>query len=315
MKQRFNFNFMGKKKIWYSIAIAVIIVGVISLVVNGLNLGIDFTGGTILQVQYSKDVSLEDVRDLVTANVEQPPTIQQGDNNQFSIRTSQMTDEQNIALLEKLDTLGKYQVLRNEMIGPVIGAHMLNNAKWALLVAAVLMLIYITIRFRFNFAIGAIIALIHDVFIMVTIFALFKINVDSSFIAAVLTIIGYSINNTIVIFDRIRENSRFKAKMEFGELVNTSINQTLTRTINTIVAILVLLLCLLFLGGETTRIFVLALTIGIIAGFFSSVFLVGPIVTDLTKKFGDKKHVTGKASTKVDSNPNLTKKNKVATSK
>ncbi len=307
MKQKFNFNFIGKKKIWYSLAIALFIASVIGLVVNnGLNLGIDFTGGSILQVQYTSDVTLEDVRDVVTANVEQPPTIQQGDKNQFTIRTAEMTDEENTTLLEKLGTLGKLQVLRNDMIGPVVGKQLISNARWALIVAGILMLIYITIRFRFNFALAAILALIHDVFIMVGVFAIFKINVDSAFIAAVLTIIGYSINNTIVIFDRIRENSRFSSKMEFGELVNTSINQTLKRTINTIVAILILLLCLLFLGGDTTKIFMLALTVGIIAGFFSSVFLVGSVVTDLSKKFGNKQ-VKGKSKT--------VKKNKVVTSK
>ena len=150
------------------------------------------------------------------------------------------------------------------------------------------MLLYITIRFKFNYAITAILALAHDVLVMLSVFAIFRIEVDSSFVAAILTIVGYSINNTIIIFDRIRENTGYNSKQEFSLLVNQSINQTISRTVNTVLAVLILLIALLIFGGDTTKNFVLALTVGMVAGFYSSVFLVGNLLNDITKRFGAK---------------------------
>ncbi len=280
--KEFHFDFIGKRKIWYIIALIVLIPGICMWIFAGLNLGIDFTGGNILQVSYQSDVELADVRAVVSEYVDQTPAVNQSEGNQFLIKTEEMEENESQALRDALSELGDdMSVLRSGRIGPVIGSELLSNARWALLLAAILMLAYITFRFRFHNAITAIVALLHDVMIIISIFAIFQIEVDSSFIAIVLTIVGYSINNTIVIFDRIRENDKYGGQKNFAELVNLSINQTLGRTINTSIAVLILLLCMLFFGGATTRMFILGLSIGIVAGFYSSVFLVGSFLVEL----------------------------------
>lgn len=282
--KEYKFDFLGKKKIWYLIAALVIIPGMLVWMFMGLNLGIDFTGGSILQVGYESDLELSDVRQIVTEHVSQTPSVNETDNNQFLIRTEELDQEESQALIDDLSALGEMTVLRSELIGPIIGSELLRNARWALFLAAALMLGYITLRFKFNYALTAIVALLHDVLVIISVFAILRIEVDSAFIATILTIVGYSINNTIVIFDRIRENSKYSNKKSFAEKVNLSINQTLTRTINTVVAVLILLVCLMIFGGATTKMFIFGLSVGMVAGFFSSVFLVGPILTVLQER-------------------------------
>ena len=179
-------------------------------------------------------------------------------------------------------------VMRNDFIGPTVGKELLSSARWAVLIAGILMLAYITIRFRFNYAVTSIIGLLHDILVIISVFTIFRVEINSYFIAALLTIVGYSINNTIVIFDRIRENSGLHGKMDPKDLINTSINETLGRTINTVIAVLILLFSLLLFGGATTKNFILALTVGMFAGFFSSVFLVGSALYDISSKMGYK---------------------------
>ena len=271
------------------IALAFIIPGLIVMIFAGMNLGIDFTGGSILEVKYTDaDVDMADVRAVVTSVVQQTPSINESGDNTFLIRTEEMEEEESAALIDALGELGTLSVERSERIGPIIGKELMQNARWALLIAGILMLLYITIRFRFNYAVTAVLALMHDVFVVTSIFVIFRIEIDSSFIAAILTIVGYSINNTIVIFDRIRENELYYSRKERTQLINLSINQTLTRTINTVLAVLFLLFSLLFFGGATTKTFILALSVGMFAGFFSSVFLVGNLFGDITSRLSTK---------------------------
>ncbi|MCL1975290.1 MAG: protein translocase subunit SecD [Firmicutes bacterium] len=290
--RKFKVDFIGKQKVFYAISLLVIIPGLVCLFLNGLNLGIDFTGGNILQIQYDQKVDQAQVRDIVNGFVSQTPSIQQSEDNQFLIRTEILKagrsgeEGGDTQLIEALGALGKVTVLRNEFIGPIIGAELLSNARWALLIAAILMLAYITLRFQLNFAITAVMALLHDALIVLSIFAIFRIEVDSAFIAAILTIIGYSINNTIVVFDRIRENVHHQERMTARDLINLSINQTFTRSVNTVLAVLFLLFSLLILGGETTKIFMLALAVGMVAGFFSSLCLVGNFLEQISRKNG-----------------------------
>lgn len=284
--KQFSFNFVGKKLLWYIIALCVIVPGLVVLCISGLNQGIDFTGGTYMIVRYDQAVELSDVREVVSRNVEQTPTINESEDNTFTIKTEELTNESSDALLADLETLGQMTVRSNQLVGPVIGSELLRNAKLALIIAGVLMLLYITIRFKFNFALTAILALCHDVLVLISIFAIFRIEVNSYFIAAILTILGYSINNTIVVYDRIRENIGLQNQKDSAAIVNASINETLTRSINTTLAVLILLLSLLFFGGETTRDFVLAMTIGVCAGFFSSSFLAGNLLLDLSNLIG-----------------------------
>lgn len=278
---------VNKRKLWYAISAVLLLVGVVSLLFRGLNLGIDFTGGNIMQLQFSQTVTSEELRSVVSSYVEATPTIQASDNNVFLIRTEDMPEEQSNQLLTQVESeLGSFEILRNERIGPVIGAELIANAWWALLLALALMLLYITIRFRFNFAVSAIVPLMHDALMVLGIFSILQVEVDSTFVAAILTVLGYSINSTIVIFDRIRENRELHPKQGFTDLINESINQTLGRSINTSVAVLLLVLCLFLFGGDTTKAFSLALVIGVIAGAYSSVFIAGSILSDLTRLRG-----------------------------
>lgn len=295
-----NINFISKKKIFYIIALILIVPGLIMTAFSGLNAGIEFTGGTRIVVSYTDDVELSAVRDTVSGIVSQTPTVNESTEGSFSIRTETLSEEDQASLIASLGELGTLDSTKTNitLIGPTIGSELLRNALWALLIAAVLILVYITIRFKFNYALTAIVALLHDVLVIISIFAIFRIEVESAFIAAILTTIGYSINNTIIIFDRVRENSGLYGKKELPVLVNESINQTLGRTINTILAVLFLLLALMIFGGETTKIFILAMVIGLVAGFFSSVCLVGNLLIDITrltsKKGSSKKVATAK---------------------
>ncbi len=297
-----NFDFLGRRKIWYAISLVIIIAGLASLIFRGLNLGIDFTGGNILQLQFEQTVTAEDLRAKVSEYVEATPTIQESDANTFLIRTEDMAEETSNALLSDIETnLSPFEILRNERIGPVIGQELIANAWMALVLALILMLIYITIRFRFNFAVSAIVPLMHDALVMIGLFSILQFEVDSTFVAAILTILGYSINSTIVIFDRIRENRELRPRQNFNELVNDSINQTLGRSINTSVAVLLLVVCLLLFGGDTTRAFSMALVIGILSGAYSSVFIAGSILADITRlRGGEKDAKPAKKSKKND---------------
>lgn len=290
--KEFSFNFVGLKKLWYAIALCLMIPGLVVLCFLGFNQGIDFTGGTYVIVSYEDTVALEDVRNAVSGITSQTPSINESEGNTFTIKTEMLTPEDSDEMLSVLSQLGNMSIDHNELVGPVIGAELLRNAQWALMIAGVLMLAYITIRFKFNFALTAILALCHDVIVLLSMFAIFRIEINSYFIAAILTILGYSINNTIVVYDRIRENLKFYGSKNEKEIVNSSINETLTRSINTTAAVLILLLALLFFGGDTTRNFVLAMTIGVCAGFFSSAFLAGNLLLDVSRLLGFK--LTGK---------------------
>lgn len=299
--QRFEFDFLGKRKIWYAISIIILAAGLISLMFRGLNLGIDFTGGNILQLEFSQTVAAEDLREVVSGYVDATPTIQESDSNTFLIRTEDMSEETSQALLDEIEAkLSTFDILRNERIGPVIGKELITNAWIALALALLLMLLYITIRFRFNFAVSAIVPLMHDAFVMIGLFSILQFEVDSTFVAAILTILGYSINSTIVIFDRIRENRDLHPKQDFNSLVNDSINQTLGRSVNTSFAVLLLIVSLFVFGGDTTRAFSLALIIGVVSGAYSSVFIAGPILTDITRLRGGEKITTTKKTNKKD---------------
>lgn len=278
-----NFDFIGKRKIWYVFSVVIILCGVVSLGLRGLNFGIDFTGGNIIQVNFEQAVAAEDLRELVSTHVSTTPTIQESDDNVFLIRTEDMTEENSATLLDEMtESFGTYEIERNERIGAVIGSELIKNAQFALGLALILMLAYITLRFKFNYAVAAIVPLIHDVLFTLGVFSILQVEVDSTFVAAILTILGYSINGTIVIFDRIRENRELDGgKTAFPDLVNKSINQTLGRSINTVIAVLILVVSLYVLGGDTTKAFALALMVGVSAGAYSSVFIAGSILTDL----------------------------------
>lgn len=257
----------------------------------GLNYGIDYTGGSVIQITTEEKILPGSVQDNVlgdkrVADLELGSSSVQlynPGNNQSGvlIKTRFLEDVEEQIILdvfeEKIGQIDKDQ-LQIQKVGPAIGKELLRNALLSLIIAALLMLVYISFRFEFKSGVAAVLALVHDVLIVLGFFALTQKEIDGPFLAAILTLVGYSINDTIVIFDKIRENMRQRrAKESFDDVVNTSINQSIRRTINTSVTTLLAILALLFFGGESIRNFTIAITLGVIAGTYSSLFVASPI--------------------------------------
>ena len=281
-----EFDFIKNRKIAYIIPVIIILVGLISIIFQGFNLGIDFAGGTLLQIKFDKSVSTTEVRNVLREFNLSQSTIQKLSENEFVIRIGKIDSEQRMEILTAFkENLTDLEVLRVETVGPVIGENLKKLAFYALLFAFIGIILYITIRFEFKFSIVSILALCHDCLIVLGIFSLMQKEITISIIAAVLTIIGYSINNTIVILDRLRENIKFKTRESFENLINISINQSLSRTINTTLTTIIPILTLYFFGGNILSDFALALFIGMVAGTYSSIFIASPLLVEWNKIF------------------------------
>jgi len=281
-----KFDFIKNRKIAYIIPVVIILVGLISIIFQGFNLGIDFSGGALLQIRFDKSVSTAEVRNVLSEFNLSQSTIQNLSENEFVIRTEKIDSEQRTEILTAFkENLTDLEVLRVETVGPVIGENLKNLALYALLFAFIGIVLYITMRFEFKFSIVSILALFHDCLIVLGIFSLMQKEITISIIAAVLTIIGYSINNTIVILDRLRENIKFKTRESFENLINISINQSLSRTINTTLTTIIPILTLYFFGGNILSDFALALFIGMVAGTYSSIFIASPLLVEWNKIF------------------------------
>lgn len=282
----FNFDFIGKRKIFYIFSTLILLIGLGSLVTQGLNLGIDFTGGTSFQISFEKsDIDVGDVRKVLSEKDHGKDQIQKLSDGSYQIKTKFMNQNEQEEYVKILsDELGKTSVDRTSAVGPTMGKEILQKGLIALFVAILLMVIYITVRFELRFAISGICALFHDVLIVLSLFSIFQWEVNSAFVAAILTIFGYSINDTIVIFDRIRENLGRVKRENLAETVNKSINATLRRSIFTSVSTLLPLFAVFLFGGETTRYFVLAIIIGMISGTYSSILNASPIWYDISMR-------------------------------
>ena len=277
-------DFSRKRMLWFIISLVVIIPGIISIMINGLNFGIDFLGGSLIQVEFSEPVNVNEIRTVVEGAGIGDALVQASENNEFIIKTRELDQEQEDLIFSALrENFGEIEIMRNEGVGPSIGAELRRAGLISLTLALLLMVVYITARFEIFFAIAAILALCHDVLITLGIFSLLQFEVNSEFIAAVLTVVGYSINATIVIFDRIRENLKSVKKEAIEDVVNMSIKQTLARSINTTLTVLFVIVALLLVGGETIRSFTIVLFIGVVSGLYSSVFLAGPLWIMLRK--------------------------------
>ncbi len=275
------FDFVKNRKMVYIISAVIILVGIISFLFQGFNYGIDFAGGTIVQIKFEQSVSITEVRNILGEFDLSQSTIQDLSDTEFVIRTEKIDQEQRKEILSALkQNLADLEVLRIETVGPVIGENLKKTALYAILFAFIGIIIYITIRFEFRYSIISILALSHDVLIVLGIFSLFQKEITISIIAAVLTIVGYSLNNTIVILDRLRENIKFKTRESFGNIVNMSINQSLSRTINTALTTVLPVLAIYFFGGSILSDFALALFIGMVAGTYSSIFIASPLLVD-----------------------------------
>lgn len=280
-----NFDFIGKRKFSYALSCILLIAGIVSLFVQGLNFGVDFTGGTVFQVQFEEDKDIANLRDELAGIGYDNAQIQEMDNGVFQIRTDFMDQSAQDSFEQELtDASGTFEVLSANAVGPSIGQEILLSGVLALVVAVVLMIVYISIRFQWRFALAGNLALFHDILITVGIFSIFQLEVNSNFVAAILTIFGYSINDTIVVFDRIRERLGAVKRDELAETVNYSIRSTLRRSLFTSITTLIPIVCVFFFGGETTKLFVLALIIGIVSGTYSSIFVASPLWYDMSMK-------------------------------
>lgn len=294
------FDFVGKKVIWFVIAAVLIVAGIATLVINSatgkraFNYNIEFIGGVSTQVEFDKDYSIDEFNDTIKADI--AAIIDSNDiegqkvtgTNQYVIKTQDIEatvrQEMQDMLVEKYGA--DAESFETTYISSSVSKELLRDAYISLLIAAVCMLLYIWIRFRkFKFAISSVIALLHDVLIVVTFFAIFRLSVGNSFIACILTIVGYSINATIVIFDRIRENLKNQAiNFDLKKVINTSVQQSLSRSIFTSATTFVMVLFLYILGVESMRAFAMPLAVGIVAGAFSSIFISGALYYVMTKK-------------------------------
>ncbi|MDD4599803.1 Protein translocase subunit SecF [bioreactor metagenome] len=297
-----KFDIVGKRYWWFLLSALILIPGLISMAVQGFNLGIDFTGGTLLDLKFARPVTVVEVRDVLKDHQMENSTIQLAATGQVESATNVLIrthvlgeDERRIVLNDVGERLGAFEVLRVEKVGAVVGEELTRNAILAVILSWVFMIVYITYRFEFKFAVSGILTLVHDVLIMLGAFSLLQKEVDATFVAALLTIIGYSINDTIVIFDRIRENLKTHRKGEgFKELVNRSIWQTMTRSIYTVLTVLFAATSLYVFGGETTKNFSLALIIGVSAGAYSSIFIGSPIWV-MWKEYVDRQRLVARS--------------------
>lgn len=279
---RKQIDFIGKRNVWFTISAIVILIGLVSMALpgRGLKLGIDFTGGLLIDVKFEKAATTASVHQaLATVGLENAQIqIASDDNTEVIIRTRSLTQDESKAMNQALEKeSGKFDVLRVEEVKGVIGSELTRKGLFALLIANVGIIIYVTLRFEYKFALTGIAALIHDVLVVLGFYSILGYEANSSFVAAVLTIVGYSINDTIVIFDRIRENLKTRRREPLADVINLSINQTMARSINTSVTTLLALLAVFFFGGRTIKDFTVALMIGIIAGSYSSIFVASPL--------------------------------------
>ena len=300
-----KFDIIGRRKVWYAISSLLIIASLFFMVTRSFNMGIDFTGGTIMDLRFEKAVNINDIRSVLNEYNLSNSTIQLSGESSSSteaqnvmIRTIDLEEQERKDVMAALsDKLGNYQVLREEKVGATMGTELIMNAIYATIISWLLIIAYVSYRFEFKFGIAAVLGLVHNVIIVLGAFALTQRQVDSSFIAALLTIIGYSINDTIVIFDRIRENLKlhFRKNGDIVELVNVSIFQTMTRSIYTVCTVLFATFALYFFGGDTTKDFAFAMLIGFFCGAYTSIFIASPLWVTF-RRFSDRRKMAKRAA-------------------
>ncbi len=300
-----SINFIGNRKRYYIISTLIILIGIGSFINKGLNYGVDFKGGRTFVVRFDENINNELLRsslakEFVENGVEMFPEVKTfGEENQVKITTKYLIDSRDLnadelvssKLNNGLVNYGDFEIMSSQKVGPTIADDIKNAALWSIIFSLLVIFLYILIRFRkWQFSLGAVIAVFHDVLIVLSIFSIFygilpfSLEIDQAFIAAILTIIGYSLNDTVVVFDRIREHMAIYRKKEFNELVNNALNSTLSRTINTSLTTFFVLLIIFVFGGEVIRGFMFALMVGVLIGTYSSLFVASPIMLDALKK-------------------------------
>lgn len=292
-------NLMGKKWWFFALSFLVIIPGFISLVLHGLRLSVDFTGGTLFEYRFEKELDKEEVKKEISQDGVEVSTIVSSGINTYTIRTKPLEQEKIFDTRRNLEQkFGKVEEVRVESVGPVIGAETTKNAFIAVILASVMIVLYLALAFRkvprptspWRFGFTAVAALIHDVLLIVGIFSILGyylgVEIDVLFITALLTVIGFSVHDTIVVFDRIRENLPKHLSKSFTEVADISVIQTLSRSLNTSLTVVFVLLALLLFGGESIKWFVVALLVGIISGTYSSIFNATALLALWEEKLG-----------------------------
>ena len=293
-------KFMKNMNLWYFFFVAIMVASIVVMSVKGFNLGVDFTGGNLLELKFQNAIDkdkfngeLNKLSEKYSVLKEQKRRVQfSKDENQVEntviIRTPEIEEEKKVEILNELKVLGNYDIRKAEKIGAAIGSELRNSAILALIIGTLFIVGYIAVRFEFKYAVAAIIAVIHDIAVAFGVISLMGFEINSTFIAAILTILGYSINDTIVIYDRIRENRKKMPSTELGEVMDLSINQTLGRSLNTSITTLLALVAIAVFGGDSLRTFTITLIAGIASGTYSSIFVASPMTYLLEKKFPKK---------------------------
>ena len=288
MTQNFKFNFVKYFKTMFIISLLAFIISVLSLFILGIKSSIDFTGGTIINVAVDGTIDLSNLRKVLEENLNQSINVVEVKSNEESyilLKMSYLSDEKIINDLLETVYGNNYVINQIESIGPKLGDELKINARNAIIASLLLIGLYISIRFDGYYAIGSLFALLHDVFITLGIFIFMNMEISISIIAALLTIVGYSLNDTIVIYDRIRENMSANPYRDKKKIFNTSLNQTLNRTLVTSLTTLIVVIVLYFYGGNVLKPFAIALIIGVILGTYSSIFIASPVTLFLEEKY------------------------------
>ena len=292
-----NLHIIRNIKYYLSVSIILVVLSIVVFFAKGLNYGIDFTGGNLFQLKYNdKKITLTEINENLDKLSEKLPQVnsnsrkvQISEDGTVILRVPELKEEDKKEVLNSLQELGAFNLDKEDKVGASIGDDLKKSAIYSLGIGAILIVLYITLRFEFSFAIGGILSLLHDIIIAVGFIALMGYEVDTPFIAAILTILGYSINDTIVIYDRIRENlkRRHNKNWTLEDCMDESVNQTAIRSLNTSITTLFSVIALLIFGGASLKTFIMTLLIGILAGTYSSIFIATPIVYLLNKRKGN----------------------------
>ena len=290
-----HIEIVKNSKRWVALSLVFIVISLGSLLTKGLNYGIDFSGGNLFQLKFEKPVTLKEINtalDKIGKDIHQfggnGRKVQISEGNEVLIRIQEITEKEKNKFYDEIKKVGKYEIVKEDKVGASVGKELKMSAVYSLAIGTVMIVAYITMRFEFMFAVAGILALLHDIIIAIGGISLLGYEIDTAFIAAVLTILGYSINDTIVVFDRIRETLRKKSDLTFGEILNKSVNQVMVRSLNTSITTLLAVVAILIFGGESLRTFITTLLIGIMAGTYSSIFIATPLIY-LLEKDRDKK--------------------------
>ena len=282
-------NFMRPRKIASTLSIILVVLSIFSLTFKGLNAGLDFTGGTLIEIKLSQPTDLEEIREVLGSKLDDDFQVSYFGSEQDVLIKIPGDSENNLSneIISSLKNSFQFDLRRKDFIGPQIGEELRDQGGLGILAAMLVMMVYIMFRFQFKFAVGALLALIHDVLIVTGFFSIFYIGFNLTVLAAILAVIGYSLNDTIVVSDRIRENYRKKRKSDNVDVINRSLNQMLGRTLITSLTTLLVLFALLILGGDFIKNFAIALICGVIIGTYSSIYVLCNTLILLDLNFED----------------------------